>query len=147
MLQFLRIIALSAFVVCVTGVCASTDGKQTARKQQTQDQLAEKRTEKLSKTLSLTDVQKKAVHRLTKEQLAAYHAAKSDNSLSMSQKQARMVAADSVYGKKLQSVLTPAQYQKWQAEADCVVMPKGKTHKADRHQMKKESRKGGSGRK
>ena len=68
--------ALSAFVVCVTGVCASTDGKQTARKQQTHDQLAEKRTEKLSKTLSLTDVQKKAVHRLTKEQLASYKASK-----------------------------------------------------------------------
>lgn len=129
-----RIILL--FAAAVSLGCADAQNaaqeKRSDKKTENYEDRIQKKTDELSKTLSLTEVQKKAVHQLEKERAEAYRNARDNKSLDFTQKQTRINTADSIYSRKLKSVLTPQQYQKWQAECNSVVMPKGKTAKTDR---------------
>ncbi len=106
-------------------------GKHNDKKIENREDRMRKKTDELAKTLSLTEVQKKAVVQLGKERAQAYRNAREDKSLDFDHRQARFNTADSIYNRKLKSVLTPQQYQKWQAECNSAVMPKGKTAKTD----------------
>lgn len=92
----------------------------------------EKRGDEMAKRLSLTDVQHKALHELNKQRAEAFHLARHDSSLNAAQRQAQFDEVDSLYRTKLKSILTPQQYEQWQAEYNSAVMPRGKNARHDK---------------
>lgn len=94
--------------------------------------MIERKTDQMAKSLALTDVQKRAIHDLNRQRAEAFHAARHDSSLTVDQRQARFDEADSLYRTKLKSVLTPQQYDQWQADYNSAVMPRGKNARHDK---------------
>lgn len=96
------------------------------------EMMVERKTNQMAKSLALTDVQRRAIHDLNRQRAEAMHAVRHDASLTADQRQARFDEADSLYRAKLKSVLTPQQYDQWQADYNCAVMPRGKCARHDR---------------
>lgn len=96
------------------------------------EMMVERKTDQMAKSLALTDVQKRAIHDLNRQRAEAMHSARHDSSLTMDQRQARFDEADSTYRAKLKSVLTPQQYNQWQADYNSAVMPRGKCARHDK---------------
>lgn len=92
----------------------------------------DKRGDEMAKRLSLTEVQRKAVHELNKQRAEAFHLARHNSSLNAAQRQAQFDEVDSLYRIKLKSILTPQQYEQWQAEYNSAVMPRGKNARHDK---------------
>ena len=117
----------------VLAIGSATAHNHTPEKRAEHQQLMiERKTAHMATSLALTDVQKRAVHELNRQRAEAFHAARHDSSLTAEQRQARFDEADSIYRAKLKSVLTPQQYEKWQADYNSAVMPHGKNARHDK---------------
>ena len=97
-----------------------------------QQLMIERKTAHMATSLALNDVQKRAILELNRQRAEAFHAARHDSSLTVEQRQARFDEADSIYRAKLKSVLTPQQYEKWQADYNSAVVPHGKNARHDK---------------
>ena len=111
---------------------ASAHNHTPEKRAEHQQMMIERKTDQMAKSLALTDVQKRAIHELNRQRTETFHAARHDSSLTTEQRQAQFDEADSIYRAKLKSVLTPQQYEKWQADYNSAVVPHGKTARHDK---------------
>lgn len=121
-------IAATLFAMCGAAAHNHNPEKRTDR----HEMVAERRTNEMAKSLALTDVQKRAVHDLNRQRAEAFRAVRHDTSLTAEQRQARFDEADDTYRSKLKTVLTPQQYDQWQANYNSAVLPRGKSARHDK---------------
>ncbi len=96
------------------------------------EMMVKRKSDQMATSLALTDVQRHAIHDLNRQRAEALHSARHDTSLTTDQRQARFDETDSLYRSKLKSILTPQQYDKWLADYNSAVMPRGKCARHDR---------------
>lgn len=121
---------LVAAATLTVGV-ATADNHNSEKRSDRHAMMAERKTDQMARSLALTDVQKRAVHELNRQRADAFHAARHNSSLTAEQRQAHFDEADSLYRSKLKSILTPQQYDQWQANYNSAVMPRGKNARMD----------------
>ena len=117
-------IALFLAVVLMCGVAMAQSPNKGERPVRDAKAMAEKRTEFMTKELSLTDAQKQKVLELNlaeAQQLEANRAEKQkDAQANREAKQQAKQTASAAYDAKLKSILTPEQYTKFtEAKAKC----------------------------
>lgn len=126
----IRFLLIAAATLAINSVVAHNHNPEKSADHH--QMMIERKTDQMAKSLALTDVQKRAIHDLNRQRAEAFHAIRHDSSLAADQRQARFDEADSLYRTKLKSVLTPLQYDQWQADYNSAVMPRGKNARHDR---------------
>lgn len=103
--------AVTAVMIAVSASAFAQNGDTdvTKRQKPTAEQMAQRRTERMTKELNLTDEQAKQVYKFNYDMITE-HARRRDA------KQADMETAHQKADARLQKILTPEQYAAWQAK-------------------------------
>lgn len=125
-----RFLLIAAAVLAIGSTAAHNHNPE--RRAEHHQMMIERKTDQMAKSLALNDVQKRAIHELNRQRAEAFHATRHNSSFTAEQRQALFDEADSIYRAKLKSVLTPQQYEKWQADYNSAVMPHGKNARHDK---------------
>lgn len=106
------IVAMTALLLTIgSQVMAQPHRGEGPKERPTAEQMAQRRTERLTKRLSLTDEQARQVYDMTYEQARKCVAEREKND---AQRMERMKAVREAQDTRMKSILTPEQYAQWQ---------------------------------
>lgn len=129
------IVAMAAMMLLI-GTGAEAQGRRDGMhaERPTPEQIAQKRTERMTKELSLNEEQAKQVYDLTFEQAQKGAQQRAKAEAAMNERMERMKAAREADAQKMKMILTPEQYAKWeqmQADREKKCQRHGRKHNRD----------------
>lgn len=131
------IVAMAALMLMI-GTGAEAQGRKNDMRGEppTPEQVAQKRTERMTRDLSLNEEQAKQVYNLTLEQARKGAQFRTQADAARAEHMERMKAAREAEATQMKTILTSEQYAKWQENQDKMMRRKGdckrKGNKRDR---------------